>query len=42
LLKGKIVILLALAHTASYQIGPEGSYPRDKAAGAWSWPPTSI
>jgi hypothetical protein len=26
------------AHPASYQTGTRGSFPGDKAAGAWSWP----
>jgi hypothetical protein len=30
------------AHPASYPIGTRGSFPGDKAAGAWSWPLTSI
>jgi hypothetical protein len=30
------------AHPASYKIGAGGSYPGGKAAGAWSWPLTSI
>jgi hypothetical protein len=30
------------AHPASYQMGTRGSYPGGKAAGAWSWPITSI
>jgi hypothetical protein len=29
------------AHPASYQMGTGDSFPRDKAAGAWSWPLTS-
>jgi hypothetical protein len=30
------------AHPASYPMGTRGSYPGSKAAGAWSWPLTSI
>jgi hypothetical protein len=30
------------AHPASYTVGTRGSFPTDKAAGAWSWPLTSI
>jgi hypothetical protein len=30
------------AHPSSYQIGTRGSFLGDKAAGAWSWPLTSI
>jgi hypothetical protein len=30
------------AHPASYPMGNRGSFPGDKAAGAWSWPFTSI
>jgi hypothetical protein len=30
------------AHPASYLMGTRGSFPADKAAGAWSWPLTSI
>jgi hypothetical protein len=30
------------AHPASYPMGTTGSFPGDKAAGAWSWPLTSI
>jgi hypothetical protein len=30
------------AHPASYLVGTRGSFPGDKAAGAWSWPLTSI
>jgi hypothetical protein len=30
------------AHTASYQMGTRGSFLEGKAAGAWSWPLTSI
>jgi hypothetical protein len=30
------------AHPASYPVGTGGSFPGDKAAGAWSWPLTSI
>jgi len=30
------------AHSASYPIGTRSSFPGDKAAGAWSWPLTSI
>jgi hypothetical protein len=30
------------AHPASYPMGTRGSFPGDKAAGAWSWPLTSI
>jgi hypothetical protein len=26
------------AHSASYSIGTGGSFPKGKAAGAWSWP----
>jgi hypothetical protein len=29
------------AHPTSYPIGTGGSFPGGKAAGAWSWPPTS-
>jgi hypothetical protein len=28
-------------HPASYPMGTRGSFPEGKAAGAWSWPPTS-
>jgi hypothetical protein len=30
------------AHPASYRMGTRGSFPGVKAAGAWSWPLTSI
>jgi hypothetical protein len=30
------------AHPASYPMGTRDSFPRGKAAGAWSWPLTSI
>jgi hypothetical protein len=30
------------AHPASYPVDTGGSFPEDKAAGAWSWPLTSI
>jgi hypothetical protein len=30
------------AHPASYPMGTGGSFPGGKAAGAWSWPHTSI
>jgi hypothetical protein len=30
------------AHPASYPMGNGGSFPGGKAAGAWSWPLTSI
>jgi hypothetical protein len=30
------------AHPASYPMGTRGSFPGGKAAGAWSWPLTSI
>jgi hypothetical protein len=30
------------AHRASYPMGARGSFPGRKAAGAWSWPHTSI
>jgi len=30
------------AHTASYPMGDGASFPGSKAAGAWSWPRTSI
>jgi hypothetical protein len=30
------------AHPASYPVGKRGCFPRGKAAGAWSWPLTSI
>jgi hypothetical protein len=30
------------AHPASYPMGSGGSFPGGKAAGAWSWPLTSI
>jgi hypothetical protein len=30
------------AHPASYPIGNRGFFPGGKAAGAWSWPLTSI
>jgi hypothetical protein len=30
------------AHPASYPTGTRGSFPGGKAAGAWSWPLTSI
>jgi hypothetical protein len=30
------------AHPASYPVGTRGSFPGGKAAGAWSWPLTSI
>jgi hypothetical protein len=30
------------AHPASYPMGTAGSFPAGKAAGAWSWPLTSI
>jgi hypothetical protein len=30
------------AHPAFYPMGTRGSFPGDKAAGAWSWPLTSI
>jgi hypothetical protein len=30
------------AHPASYSMGTRGSFPESKAAGAWSWPLTSI
>jgi hypothetical protein len=30
------------AHPASYSMGPGGSYPGDKASGAWSWPLTTV
>jgi len=29
-------------HPASYPMGTRGSFPVSKAAGAWSWPLTSI
>jgi hypothetical protein len=29
-------------HPASYPMGTRGSFPGGKAAGAWSWPLTSI
>jgi hypothetical protein len=29
-------------YPASYQMGTGGSFPEGKAAGAWSWPLTSI
>jgi len=29
-------------HPASYPMGTGGSFPGDKAAGAWNWPYTSI
>jgi hypothetical protein len=28
-------------HPTSHPMGPGGSFPRDNAAGAWSWPLTS-
>jgi len=31
-----------MKYIASYPIGTRGSFPGDKAAGAWSWPLTSI
>jgi hypothetical protein len=31
-----------LSHPASYPMGTRGSFPGGKAAGAWSWPLTSI
>jgi hypothetical protein len=31
-----------VAHPASYPMGTRGSFCGDKAAGAWSWPLTSI
>jgi hypothetical protein len=33
---------LSGAHPASYSVGTRGSFPGGKAAGAWSWPLTSI
>jgi len=30
------------AHLASYPMGIRGSFPGDKAAGAWSWPPLHL
>jgi hypothetical protein len=30
------------AHPASYPLGIEDDFPRDKASWAWSWPPSSI
>jgi hypothetical protein len=30
------------AHLPSYPVGTEGPFPGGKAAGAWSWPLTSI
>jgi hypothetical protein len=30
------------AHPVSYPMGTRGSFPGGKAAGAWSWPHTSI
>jgi hypothetical protein len=30
------------AHPASYPMGTRGSFPGGEAAGAWSWPLTSI
>jgi len=30
------------AHQASFTMGSGGSFPGGKAAGAWSWPPTSV
>jgi hypothetical protein len=30
------------AHPASYPVGTRGSFSAGKAAGAWSWPLTSI
>jgi hypothetical protein len=30
------------AHPACYPMSIMGSFPADKAVGAWSWPPTSI
>jgi hypothetical protein len=30
------------AHPPSYPMGTRGPFPRGKAAGAWSWPLTSI
>jgi hypothetical protein len=30
------------AHPASYPMGTKSSFPGGKAAGAWSWPLTSI
>jgi hypothetical protein len=30
------------AHSTSYPMGTRGSFPGGKAAGAWSWPLTSI
>jgi hypothetical protein len=30
------------SHPASYRMGTRGSFPGGKAAGAWSWPLTSI
>jgi len=30
------------AHPASYPMGTRGSFPAGKAAGPWSWQPTSI
>jgi hypothetical protein len=32
----------SVTHPASYPMGTEDSFPGDKAAGAWSWPLTSI
>jgi hypothetical protein len=31
-----------VAHPASYPMGTRASFPASKAAGAWSWPLTSI
>jgi len=31
-----------MAHPASYPVGTRGSFPGGKAAGAWSWPLTSV
>jgi hypothetical protein len=33
---------VSAAHPASYTMGTGGSFPGDKAAGAWNWPLTSI
>jgi len=30
------------AHLGSYPMGTRGSFPGSKAAGAWSWPITSV
>jgi hypothetical protein len=30
------------AHPVSYAMGTRGCFPGDKAAGAWSWPVSSI